>query len=131
MNNGCKHMKIISVYCGWRNEYRIDPRAYEHYWTGGWNKAWKKIQALTGFDFVVFITARIDSIFVYSSAVHTYDFRMFTAVKFIVIINIINSNCHYHYSRDYNLLHFCRLNYYHNYLIQGNLLVIIINFITG
>ena len=89
----------------------------------------KKFRPLRDLVFLVFITARIDSIFVYSSAVHTYDFRMFTAVKFIVIINIINSNCHY--SRDYNLLHFCRLNYYHDYLIQGNLLVIILNFITG
>ena len=29
---------------------------------------------------VVFITARIDSIFVSSTAVHTYDFHMFTAI---------------------------------------------------
>ena len=38
-------MKIICVQNGWRNEYRIDPRSYEHYWTSNWNKAWKKIQA--------------------------------------------------------------------------------------
>ena len=24
------------------NEYRSDPRSYEHNWTSGWNKAWKK-----------------------------------------------------------------------------------------
>ena len=29
---------------------------------------------------VVFITARIDSVFVTSTAVHTYDFHMFTAI---------------------------------------------------
>ena len=24
-----------------------DPRSYEHYWTSGWNKAWKKKQKLS------------------------------------------------------------------------------------
>ena len=42
--NGCKHMKIMCVHCGWRNEYRIDLRSYEHYWTSSWNKAWKKFR---------------------------------------------------------------------------------------
>ena len=42
LNLGCKDMKIIYVQCGWRNEYRIDPRSYEHYWTSGWIKALKK-----------------------------------------------------------------------------------------
>ena len=37
-------MKIICVHCGWRNEYRIDHRSYEQYWTGSWNKAWKKFR---------------------------------------------------------------------------------------
>ena len=30
-NNNCKYMKIIYVHCGSRNEYRSDPRSYEHY----------------------------------------------------------------------------------------------------
>ena len=37
-------MKIMCVHCGWRNEYRIDLRSYEHYWTSSWNKAWKKFR---------------------------------------------------------------------------------------
>ena len=41
-------MKIIYVHCDSRNEYRIDPRSYGHYWTSSWNKAWKKIQVRTG-----------------------------------------------------------------------------------
>ena len=41
MNYDCKYMKIMYVHCGWRNEYRSDPRSYEHYWTSSWNKAWK------------------------------------------------------------------------------------------
>ena len=32
------------------NEYKSDPRSYEHNWTSGWNKAWKKIEARTGFE---------------------------------------------------------------------------------
>ena len=27
-----------------------DPRSHKHYWTSGWNKTWKKIQARTGFE---------------------------------------------------------------------------------
>ena len=32
-------MKIIHVHCGWRNEYRGDPRSYEYHWTSSENKA--------------------------------------------------------------------------------------------
>ena len=30
--------------------YRLDLRSYENHWTSIWNKAWKKIQACTGFE---------------------------------------------------------------------------------
>ena len=39
-------MKIMYVHCEWRNEYRSDPRSYEHYWTSSWNKPEKFGRAL-------------------------------------------------------------------------------------
>ena len=33
-------MKIIHVHCGEETNVR-DPRNYEHYWTGSWNKTWE------------------------------------------------------------------------------------------
>ena len=53
--NDCKYMKIIYEHCGWRNEYRSDPRNYEHRWTSNWNKAWKKIQARTRYSSGLFL----------------------------------------------------------------------------
>ena len=38
------NMKIIHMHCSWKEEYRIDPRSYEHYWTSSWNKAWKRFR---------------------------------------------------------------------------------------
>ena len=46
-------MKIIHVHCGWRNEYRGDPRSYEYHWTSSENKA-PKIQVRTGFQPMTF-----------------------------------------------------------------------------
>ena len=43
-------MKIIYVNCGWRREYKSDLRSNEHYLSSNENKAWKKIQACTGFE---------------------------------------------------------------------------------
>ena len=63
-------MKIIYVHCDWRNEYRIDPRRYEHYWTSIWNKAWKKNQVRTGFEPMTFAIS-VQRSFVFSS-VHNY-----------------------------------------------------------
>ena len=34
----------IIMHCSWKEEYRIDPRSYEHYWTSSWNKAWKRFR---------------------------------------------------------------------------------------
>ena len=31
VNNGCEYMKIIYMHCSLKEEYRIDPRSYEHY----------------------------------------------------------------------------------------------------
>ena len=47
-------MKIMHVHCGWRNEYRGNPRSYEYHWTSSENKAWKKIQVRTGFQPMTF-----------------------------------------------------------------------------
>ena len=78
--NGCKHTKIICVHCAWINEYRINPRSYEHYKI----KSRKSLNFFPGListtSSVVFISARIDSMFVSSTAVHRYDFHMFTAI---------------------------------------------------
>ena len=64
---------------GLRNEFRSDPRSYEHFWTSSWHKA------RTGFEPMthnLFITARITSVFVSSTAVHIYDFQsLFTTWK--------------------------------------------------
>ena len=64
---------------GWRNEFRSDLRSYEHFWTSSWHKA------RTGFEPMthdLFITARITSVFVSSTAVHIYDFQsLFTTWK--------------------------------------------------
>ena len=35
-----------NVNCGWRNEYKSDPRCYENYLTSSENKAWKKVRAV-------------------------------------------------------------------------------------
>ena len=120
------------------NEYRINPRSYEHCWISSWNKAWKKFRPvrnlnpwplrhwcsalpseLTGqlgaghyvgskltFEVVnngwisntsttssaVFITARIGSIFVSSTALHIFDFHIFTAIITLSTLLII-PNC--------------------------------------
>ena len=31
----------IYKYIIYNNEYRSDPRSFEHHWTNSWNKAWK------------------------------------------------------------------------------------------
>ena len=36
-------MKIKYVQCGWRNEYRTDPRSYEHCWTSSWSITYSAI----------------------------------------------------------------------------------------
>ena len=46
-------MKIMHVHCGWRNEYRGNPRSYEYHWTSSENKAWKNIQVRTAFTILV------------------------------------------------------------------------------
>ena len=43
-------MKVIYLNCGLRREYESDLRSNEHYFSGSENKAWKKIQACTGFE---------------------------------------------------------------------------------
>ena len=35
------HENHIYVNCGWRNEYKNNPRRYEYYWTSSENKNWK------------------------------------------------------------------------------------------
>ena len=67
-------------------EYRSDPRSYAHYWTSSsnfFNLAWINwffSGLISTTDAVVFITARMASIFVSSTAVHKYDFYIFTVI---------------------------------------------------
>ena len=120
------------------NEYRINPRSYEHYWIGSWNKAWKKFRPVRNLNpwplrhrcsalpseltsqlgaghyvgskltfeevnnswisntsttsSAVFITARIGSIFVSSTALHIFDFHIFTAIITLSTL-LIMPNC--------------------------------------
>ena len=60
-------------------EYRCDPRSYAHYWTSSWID-WFFSGLISTTDAVVFITARMASIFVSSTAVHKYDFYIFTVI---------------------------------------------------
>ena len=78
INNGSDHTIF---------EYRSDLRSYAHYWTSSWIEffelAWKDwffSGLISTTDAVVFITARMASIFVSSTAVHKYDFYIFTVI---------------------------------------------------
>ena len=48
----CEYMKIIYVKSGLRDKYESDPHSNEHYLSNSENKAWKKIQACTGFELI-------------------------------------------------------------------------------
>ena len=73
-----------------QKEYGCDLRSNEHYLSSCENKVWKKKKksGLYGLEFfsglvftsayLVFITAKIASIFISLSAVHIYDFHSFT-----------------------------------------------------
>ena len=65
-------------------EYKSDPRSYAHYWTSSWIEffelAWFFSGLISTTDSVVFITARMASTFVSSTAVHKYDFHIFTVI---------------------------------------------------
>ena len=43
-------MRIIYVYCGLGNKCKSDLRRNEHFLSSPESKAWKKIQACTGFE---------------------------------------------------------------------------------
>ena len=43
IDNDSRYMKIIYVHCSEETKIR-DPCSYKHYWTGSWNKIWKKFR---------------------------------------------------------------------------------------
>ena len=76
--NDCKYMKIICVNCGWTKGIWKWPSSYEHYLSNSENKAWKNsgLYGTSGINFHYCVTARITSIFVSSTIVHTYNFHI-------------------------------------------------------
>ena len=61
-----------------QKEYGSDPHSYEHYLRNSENKAWKNsgFYGTSGINFHYCVTARITSIFVSSTIVHTYNFHI-------------------------------------------------------
>ena len=48
--NDCGYMRIINVNCGLGNKSKSDLHSNEYFLSSPESKAWKKIQACTGFE---------------------------------------------------------------------------------